>query len=376
GERSIHFRAIQGIMAQGKGVTLLHEPSASETFKPHVMAVVPLGSSGFYMVLEQQADVALAIPIRLQQELIALTSLGFLVTLLVAWVTTRQVVKPTEQLTAAARRMAQGDLESPIEINALDEVGQLAEDIETMRRQLKRARDDLEQAKLGLEHKVAERTRRLHETLGKVIAAQEEERLRLARELHDETSQALGALCVSLDRLGKVSGQSSPQGLAEIEQARAMARSLLQETRRLIYDLRPSVLDDMGLEAAIRWSAETHVQRSGVEVTICNSLGAERLPLPMEVALFRVAQEALVNIERHAQARHASIVLERRGSSVGMQVWDDGRGFDSGLIGNGTEASGAGLEGMQERAHLLGGSMEIVSALGKGTIIKVEVPLE
>ncbi|HLE02402.1 MAG TPA: sensor histidine kinase, partial [Dehalococcoidia bacterium] len=177
------------------------------------------------------------------------------------------------------------------------------------------------------------------------------------------------------DRLSRLVGPAFPQVQKEIEQARDMARLLLQETRRLIYDLRPSVLDDMGLEAAIRWSAETHLERHGVEVTFNSSLPPGRLSPPVEVALFRVAQEAITNIGRHAQARHAGIVLEQQGSSLLMQVWDDGRGFDPshGLEGRET---GVGLEGMQERVLLIGGRMEVVSAPGKGTLIKVEVPLD
>ncbi|HJW88214.1 MAG TPA: histidine kinase, partial [Dehalococcoidia bacterium] len=279
------------------------------------------------------------------------------------------------QLRVIAGTIAQGRLDSPVQIAAQDEVGELAEDIETMRGQLARFRDDLEQAKQALERQVRERTQRLHETLGKVITAQEEERRRLARELHDEQGQALGAISISLDRLSRLVGPAFPQVQKEIEQARDMARLLLQETRRLIYDLRPSVLDDMGLEAAIRWSAETHLERHGVEVTFNSSLPPGRLSPPVEVALFRVAQEAITNIERHAQARHAGIVLEQQGSSLLMQVRDDGRGFDARHILNGRE-TGVGLEGMQERVLLIGGHMEVVSVPGKGTLIKVEVPLD
>ena len=245
-----------------------------------------------------------------------------------------------------------------------------------MRRQLKRTRADLEQAKLDLEGKVAERTQRLHETLGKVITAQEEERRRLARELHDEVGQTMGALAVSLDRLAKLLGQTSPRVAGEIEQAREMARALLQETRRLIYDLRPSVLDDLGLPSAIRWLAESRLERQGIQVSISSSLLGERLPPSVETALFRVAQEAIANIERHAEAKDAQIVLERGDSFLHMRVSDDGKGFDPEGLGKAPGGYGVGLEGMEERVRLLGGRLQVRSAAGQGTTIDVEVPLE
>src|SRR3990172_7828115 len=375
GEVSSHYPLLKKYMDTRQSGAEVHRVPRDYPERDHIAAVSPLASGPFYLVLEQPVDLALALPRQQQSQMLVVGSVGLILTLLVAWYTTRAVVRPVKQLRATARTIAQGKLDSPVQITAQDEGGEVAEDIETMRGQLKRFRDDLERAKLALERQVRERTQRLHETLGKVITAQEEERRRLARELHDEQGQALGAISISLDRLSRLVGPAFPQVQKEIEQARDMARVLLQETRRLIYDLRPSVLDDMGLEAAIRWSAETHLERHGVEVTFHSSLPPGRLSPPVEVALFRVAQEAITNIERHAQARHAGIVLEQQGSSLLMQVRDDGRGFDPGHVLEGRE-TGVGLEGMQERVLLIGGRMEVVSAPGQGTLIKVEVPLD
>lgn len=376
GKRSLHYSILRKYVEAGRSGAEVHRLPKGALEGDHIAAVAPLASGPFYLVLEQPVDLALAVPRQRQSQMLLAISVGILLALAAAWHTTRAVVRPVRQLRAAARAIANGSLNSPVQVRAQDEVGELAEDIETMRRQLKRSKDDLEQAKLQAERKVEERTQRLHETLGKVINAQEEERRRLARELHDEQSQALGALAVSLDRLSRLLKPSTSEVTGEIEQARDMARSLLRETRRLIYDLRPSVLDDMGLEAAIRWSAETHLERHGVQVSIRSLLAPGRLPAPVETSLFRVAQEAIVNIERHAQAQHAGIVLEQRDASLRMEVSDDGRGFGPNAIGNGLETPGVGLEGMRERVRLIGGTIEIVSASGKGTQIKVEVPLD
>ncbi len=372
GERSAHYSLLQKYQGvDSGGVEIAAEPQGDR-----VVAVTPLPGTPFYLVLEQPTSLAFAGQRRREREL-QVTALASVVALLgAAWYTTRKVVRPVKRLQATARAIAEGGLDTPVGVVAQDEVGQLAEDIEAMRRQLRTYRDNLEQANRELKEQVAERTQRLQETLGKVITAQEEERRRLARELHDEQSQALGALAVSLDRVDRLLGTGAPGARAELQEASRTVRILLRETRRIIYDLRPTVLDDMGLAAAIRWCAETHLDRHGIDVAIQDSIAPGRLPAAMEVALFRVAQEAIVNVERHSRAKHAGIELGQRNSSVTVRIWDDGQGFDPGSPGTGEEALGVGLEGMQERVRLIGGKMEISSAPGKGTTVRVEAPLD
>ncbi|MBI4503925.1 MAG: HAMP domain-containing protein [Chloroflexi bacterium] len=340
------------------------------------MAVVPLASSDFYLILEQPVDVALALPMQMQQGLMLLTSLGFLASLLVAWVTTRHVVKPTEQLTAAAQRMAQGDLETPINISAHDEVGRLAESLDTMRQKLLAAYYQLENANKELESQVEERTSRLGELLRKIISAQEDERYRLARELHDETAQTLGALSISLDRARDTLESSRPHAMEQILEAKAIATRLLEETRRLMLDLRPLVLDDLGLGPAIRWYAETHLEEQGVAATVEVDQPATRLPKHVEISLFRVIQEAVNNIAKHAQARQAHVRLAFRGSVATAVIADDGKGFDADrVLGSGAPVESVGLLGMLERVRLLNGHIRIRSREGTGTEVAVEIPI-
>ncbi len=376
GEVSLHFATIQDIMAERKATTLLHKPAPGETFKSHVMAIVPLISSNFYVIFEQPTDVVLALPSEMRLRITLIASIGFLATLLVTWITTRHVVKPTEQLTSAALRIASGDLESPISIRAQDEVGDLAESLDTMRRKMLAAYQEIEIVNKGLESQVRERTARLEEVLRKIISAQEEERYRLARELHDETAQTIGALSISLDRARDgLEEDDDTDALKHLLEAKTIATRLLEETRRLILDLRPQALDDLGLGPAIRWYAETHLEELGVAVTV-EIEPVNRMPEHIEVSLFRVIQEAINNIGKHANAKHAHIRLARQDSKVSVMISDDGKGFNADrVMESSVHGNNVGLLGMQERVRLLNGSIQIHSQEGAGTEISIDIPI-
>jgi signal transduction histidine kinase len=272
--------------------------------------------------------------------------------------------------------MAQGDLTSPIGVSAPDEIGELAESLDLMRQHLRAARAAAEATNRALESRVTERTARLGEVLRRTISAQEEERHRLARELHDETAQTLAALSIMLDRArDSLDDQSSPAA-GHVREAKAVATRLLDETRRLILGLRPSVLDDLGLVPAIRWQCETTLGDRGLEATIDDRLGATRLPSHVEVALFRIVQEAVSNVARHADARHVEITLVRDDETVTVIVADDGKGFEAELaVGIGGRYGSVGLSGIGERVALLDGSMRVRSAPGAGTTVEVKVPV-
>jgi signal transduction histidine kinase len=376
GETSRHFAAMRTLMASGSAAGLLHEPGPDESFEAHVMAVVPLTATPFYLVLEQPVDVALALPIRLRAQLLLATFVGFAAVLVVAWITTRHVVKPTEELTGAAERMAGGDLASPISVAAQDEIGQLAESLEAMRQRLRDAHGAVETTNRELEQRVAERTERLDQVLRQTISAQEDERRRLARELHDETAQTIAALSIALDRARDGLRGADAEATAQIGQAKALSTRLLAETRRLILGLRPTVLDDMGLLPAIRWYAESYLAERGIEVKLEAVLPARRLPGHIEVALFRIVQEALSNVAKHAHASHVDVRLTHDGHEITLTVADDGAGFDvAQALGRRGPTESVGLLGMQERARLLGGRLEVRAREGGGTVVEVVIPV-
>lgn len=377
GQLSPHYAAIRTLMATGSAAARLHEPGPGDTFAPHVMAVVPLPGSPFFVILEQPVDVALALPLQLRNQLLFAAGVGFVAALAVAWITTRRVVKPTEQLTAAAERIAAGDLASPIAVRAQDEIGRLAESLEAMRGRLQAAHEGIEATNRELEQRVAERTARLGQLLRQTITAQEEERRRLARELHDETAQTLAALSIVLDRARDELASASPGTIDRISEGREIAARLLAETRRLILGLRPAVLDDLGLIAAIRWYSDATLGETGVNVSIEAVPSPPRLPDHIEVALFRIAQEAITNIAKHAHASHVAIRVHFDASTVTVSVEDDGRGFDvdEALASTGPGSDNVGLSGMLERVHLLNGTLEIRSSKGKGTLVTLRAPI-
>ncbi|OFW63971.1 MAG: hypothetical protein A2135_00285 [Actinobacteria bacterium RBG_16_67_15] len=374
GAPSHHFAALRDLGPIAEPLALRHVGGDSDDEPDHVMGVVPLGDSGFTLVLEQPVDVALALPLRFRRQLLTWSGIGFIIALGLAWFTTKAVVRPTEQLTLAAKRMAQGDLESPIEVSAYDEVGTLVESLESMRQQTRRAYQAVEEANRVLESRVRARTAELGEVLSKVISAQEEERSRLARELHDDTAQTLGALAISLDRArDTVPGEASSAHLAG---AKTLVTQVLQDIRRLILDLRPMVLDDMGLGPAIRWYAETRLDPEGIAWTLEADRPESRLDSHIETALFRIAQEAMNNAVKHSSAGHVDIKISMGESAARIVVSDDGKGFDAhDWTRDDHFDEHVGIAGMRERVALLSGRMEIRSEIGSGTTIDIEVPL-
>jgi len=223
------------------------------------------------------------------------------------------------------------------------------------------------------DRKQAEEIRAL--LLNQVITVQEEERRRIARELHDETAQSLASLLLGLSALGEARTIKAARGQArELHQ---VATHALAEVRRLAWGLRPSVLDDLGLVTALERYAEEFGRTRGVEVAVETAgLDDERMPAALETALFRIMQEALSNVARHAGARHAQVRLARRGTTVTLVVEDDGRGFDPAQPpAASTAARGLGIHSMRERAAVHRGALTIDSAPGRGTRVAVEIPL-
>ncbi len=276
---------------------------------------------------------------------------------LLTWVLTRPIL----ELAEAARAVGRGDLTRRIPRWADDEVGDLAESFNAMTEALARADEDR-----------AEREQLRARYVSAVITAQEEERKRIARELHDSTGQSLTSLLVGIRALGDLC--NLPTLRQRSEDLRAIAAQTLDEVHNLARQLRPSVLDDLGLPAALERFVADYQRRYPVSVDLAtHGLADVRLPPEMETALYRIVQEALLNVARHSQARTASVLLERHNGAVRTIIEDDGRGFDP--RGAGQDRGRLGLYGIQERAELLGGALTIESEPGRGASLFVEIPL-
>ncbi len=212
-----------------------------------------------------------------------------------------------------------------------------------------------------------------------VLMAQEEERRRIARELHDETSQALTGLALNLQVLvetAETAGIQDPEFKARLKKGHSLAVEISTEVSRLIADLRPALLDTLGLIPAIRQYAESNLTPLGINVSF-EFEGIERaLPPEVETGLFRWAQGAIGNIMQHSQARNATISLKREGDELVLCISDDGKGFDVlQLTGIEQSGRGAGLFSMKERVGLLGGTCSVESQLGQGTTATARVPI-
>jgi signal transduction histidine kinase len=206
------------------------------------------------------------------------------------------------------------------------------------------------------------------DALRRVVEAQELERRRLARELHDETGQALTSILLGLKGLEEAVGGDAPR--AAVGELRELVVATLQDVRRLAVELRPKVLDDFGLVPALERLTETFGEQTRIRVRFESGLGDERLPGEVETALYRIVQEALTNIVKHAQAGTVSVVLTRKPASVAALIEDDGRGFDIEHV----REDGFGLQGMRERVGLLDGRIQIESGEA-GTTLVAEVPV-
>jgi len=212
--------------------------------------------------------------------------------------------------------------------------------------------------------------------LEQIVKAQEEERRRVARELHDGVSQLFGGLVLRLRLLEEAQTPEQVQDrLGELRHICAMATL---EVRRLARGLHPVVLDDLGLAGALERYAAEFSSAFGIRTDVhVLALAPGRVPRPVEVALYRAIQEALTNAAKHAAARTISVVVEQRTGLVRAIVEDDGKGFDSqSLLQSSTDSEHLGLSSMRERAALLGGSVRVESRPGAGTTIDISIPLE
>ena len=377
-----------GVIASSDPARLLvrADPGAAED--GDLVAFATLSVARWRVAVRQPRSEALASSFAFSRDPALAFAAALLVALLFAWGASRSVTRPLSALTEAAERLTQGELSQPIPQVGEDEVGLLGLALERMRVALKDSQARIETANEALESRVAERTAELdllnqqlrarkdavHQLLGKVIRAQEDERRRVARELHDETTQSLTALVMRVETLAT----AAPPGLLRegLQATRGLVVRILDEVHRLIAGLRPSVLDDLGLKSAIQWYVEKHLVPRGIAVR-CEIEGLDdRLPLQLETVVFRVVQEALTNIVKHAAASSVLVQAARKGDFLAIEIEDDGEGFNlDQRAAAAPDGSGWGLLGMRERVEMLHGELRIDSAPGEGTHLKLLVPL-
>jgi len=287
---------------------------------------------------------------------IPLVAGGLAITLAIIFALTRIVLRPIEELEASIVAFGEG---------------------ETSVRAHRYPFTDAQLTRLTLAFNhmadlLVEKQAKLTEMSSRVIAAQEEERRRLSRDLHDNAGQDLTALLLGLKRLETLA--SVEEVRAGVPALRARLSSALEELRDLARTLRPSVLDDLGLAAAIRSSVADFEKMTPVTVEMEVDALETRISGDAEIVLYRVFQEAMINVAKHAQAKTARVCASRNGRLVRLTIEDDGAGFDPSASSAGER--GVGLFSMAERLVLVGGALHVHSTPGKGTTIVAEVPLD
>ena len=336
---------------QGKSGTVYVQVGNDE----HVTAYSPVASPGWALITEESWASVSTPTLRTTQITPLVLVPALLIMVLALWFGARQVVQPLRALESKASTLAWGNfkaIEQP--------VGGIAE--------IQHLQDEL----IHMAHKVQEAQQSLHGYIGAITVAQEDERRRLARELHDDTLQALIALKqrVQLVQL-KQNEKPTIQALAELE---TMIEQAINDLRRLTRALRPIYLEDLGLVAALEMLARETGQAMKLTVEFQHQGVEKRLDPAIELAFYRIAQEALSNVTRHALASRASLSITFTSQAIAMRVTDDGIGFEVPKSPAEFAPSGHyGLLGLHERAELIGAKLVIQSSPGKGTVVMVSL---
>ncbi|MEW5744329.1 MAG: ATP-binding protein [Nitrospirota bacterium] len=348
-----------------------------------LLAFAPLKSAPWGVIVGQADDHVFAPATKLRRLSIGLILAFIASSVLFAVGASRRIVRPLKALIEETNRIANGDLSKPVGNVGSDEMLLLSKSFDVMRAELALSLDSIQKHNLELEQRVALRTRQIRESqlkveslLKKIISSEEDERKRIARELHDEVLQDVSAFLINLD-ICKATGKSL--NTERIDDMRDIVVKIIDDMHHIIQNLRPTTLDDLGLHAAIMWLVNRHLKEKGIAhfITIDHP-GEMRFDPMIEITLFRIIQESITNIARHANAQNVFIALKTGHRSVSIDIEDDGDGFD---VQEATKQSptgirGLGILGMKERAALLDGRLTICSTPGQGTRISVTVPLK
>ena len=313
---------------------------------------------------------------------IALTAL----VTLIAYFFARGIALPLQRIAVIADEICRGDYSHRLESNMGGEIGSLATAINEMADRIEERTAEIVNRNEKLTSEITERKLaedRLKQLSHKIIRLQEEERQRVSRELHDGINQLLVSIKYKLenyvDKYNKPDAQLDANNFKDITNAVVFLEDAIAEVRRISHDLRPSVLDDLGLSAAIKNIARQFHERNLIDVEIegIDDEVLTRLPVDVETALYRIVQEALMNIEKYANATKVVINMTHTAINVTIRIEDDGKGFDlqKAMRKPSSSSGGMGLRNMRERIELLQGSFFIHSEEGKGTFIEVEAPL-
>ncbi|MBI5354020.1 MAG: hypothetical protein HZB50_15365 [Chloroflexi bacterium] len=338
--------ALQG----GSGVLYVKKENTE-----HVVAYSPVESTGWALITEEEWEMVISPSLQLTQMAPLVVVPAFILALIAIWFGARQIVQPLQKLESKAAALAWGDFEAIKEsVGGILEVQHLQMELTEMSRKVQAAQEGL------------------HDYIGAITSAQEDERMRLARELHDETIQSVIALKQRVQLAEKlVKDQKGKQSLQELE---SLAEQTVENLRRLIRALRPIYLEDLGLVTALDMLARETSQNNHLIVDFQKTGEERRFSREEELSLYRIAQEALNNVVKHSKATHADLKIIFEDAEIKMEVRDNGNGFIMPKSPTELAPSGHfGLLGVHERADLIGARLEMESTLGKGTRLQVRL---
>ncbi len=320
----------------------------------HVIAYSPVGPTGWAIITEEAWQAVVSPSLQTTQLAPLVLVPAFILALIALWFVARQIVQPLQRLESKAAALAWGDFKTIKEpVGGISEVRHLQKELTEMARKVQAAQDGL------------------HDYIGAITSAQEEERMRLARELHDDTIQAVIALKQRVQLAKRsVKDHGTRKSLSELED---LAEETIENLRRLTRALRPIYLEDLGLVTALDMLVRETSQANHLKVDFQQSGQERRMSREVELALYRIAQEALNNVVHHAKANHAILQIAFD-KDIKLEVMDDGVGFTVPKSPTDFAPSGHfGLLGIRERADLIGARLEVESAQGKGTKLKVRL---
>ena len=360
-----------------------YHPAGAAQEPDNVLAIVPLSVARWAVIVGEPKGELFAPAAALRRKFTMLVVVFILTAVFFSIVTSRHIVRPLKSLISSTNRIASGDLRTPVGRLGSDEILVLSRSFDAMREKLADSLERIRTHSVQLENRVAKRTRQIRESkqriehlLRKVISSQEDERKRIARGIHDTILQDVSAFLIKLD-ICKL--QPEKITVVKIDEMREIVMKTIDNVHAVIKDLRPSILDDFGIDAAIMWLMKKHFTEKKINYDLYASPPVgKRLPPRIETTLFRIMQECIINIARHSNATNVFVMMIAGETFMEILIEDDGGGFAfQELMDNPAEdGRGLGILGMRERASLLDGSLQICSLLGEGTWVCVHIPLK
>ncbi len=332
--------------------------------KQLIAAARPIPNTPWLVSVEFSRRVILATASRFLNRIIIIGGILIAVGILIVWLMSRNITSPLNKLTAAASAIAAGDYSATVAAERKDEVGKLSRAFNAMIAQVRKA-------KTGLEHKIieaAEMNDQLRDLSAYLQNVREDERIHIAREMHDELGQLLTGFKMDVSWLRKKLSETNDPAITEkLEYMLSVVDESVKFVRKIASELRPSILDDLGLLPALEWHSQEFEKRFNIKVEFRSDLTDLNTSSATATGLFRMFQESLTNVARHSNATKVVVNLRVTGDDISLIIADNGKGFDTSL----TSKKTLGLLGMKERAAMIGGDLKIISESGKGTTVLI-----